>query len=192
MRNWAYCFLLAWLWPAVAFGQANVDGAAGPPEGPGSALTDAERAARLTAIAGGEGEPAPSPLSEDSEPGHPPPSVTFNEETLAKYQRAWQAYYSYRTDGYAHRQAVFEWQDVSTKITFFVVIGLVLVGVYFAAVQFHVGMRAGRKSGEAGEVEISLKGIKVRSPVLGVIVLTISLAFFYLYLVYVYPIENVF
>jgi hypothetical protein len=35
-------------------------------------------------------------------------------------------------------------------------------------------------------------GIKVSSPVLGVVILVISLAFFYFYLVYVYPIENIF
>jgi len=31
----------------------------------------------------------------------------------------------------------------------------------------------------------------VASPVLGVVILVISLAFFYLYLVYVYPIEEI-
>ena len=87
---------------------------------------------------------------------------------------------------------MFRWQDISTKIIFAVVIALVLAGVYFAAVQFHSGLRAKQQFTDAGEVELSVKGIKVRSPVLGVIVLTISLAFFYLYLIYVYPIVNVF
>jgi hypothetical protein len=76
-----------------------------------------------------------------------------------------------------------------------VVIVLVLAGIYFAAVQFHYGMKH-RKPGEAGEEStefvVSLKSLKVKSPVLGVIILVISLVFFYLYLVYVYPIVNVF
>ena len=38
----------------------------------------------------------------------------------------------------------------------------------------------------------SATGISVSSPVLGVIILVISLAFFYLYLVYVYPISELF
>ena len=45
---------------------------------------------------------------------------------------------------------------------------------------------------EETELSLSLREVKVRSPVLGVIILTISLAFFYLYLVHVYPIRNVF
>lgn len=42
------------------------------------------------------------------------------------------------------------------------------------------------------EFSASLKGLSVKSPVLGVITLAISLAFFYLYLVFVYPIEDIF
>jgi len=38
------------------------------------------------------------------------------------------------------------------------------------------------------QLELGQTGLKVSSPVLGVIILVISLAFFYLYLVYVYPI----
>lgn len=220
MRRLACCFLVMALWPAVLLAQANVDGGASPPGGTAAgngstpaaddsaAETAAARAARLAAIAAakaGTGEsgaatdPAASAASEDggadktaSMPAGPPGGIPFTAETEAAYQKAWQAYYAYRSDGYIHRQRVFEWQDISTKITFAVVVLLVLAGIYFAGVQFHVGMREGRHTGEPGEVEMSVKGIKVRSPVLGVIVLTISLAFFYLYLVYVYPIENVF
>ncbi len=42
------------------------------------------------------------------------------------------------------------------------------------------------------EIEASLQGIRVSSPVLGVIILIISLLFFYLYLVHVYPINDVY
>jgi len=45
--------------------------------------------------------------------------------------------------------------------------------------------------GIATDLEISAKGIKVSSSVLGVIVLLISMAFFYLYARYVYPIQEV-
>ena len=47
------------------------------------------------------------------------------------------------------------------------------------------------ESAQVTQIEASLQGIKVSSPVLGVIILTISLLFFYLYLYFVYPIENV-
>ncbi len=45
---------------------------------------------------------------------------------------------------------------------------------------------------ETTEIVASVKGIKVSSPILGVIILVISLLFFYLYLVYVYPITEIF
>ena len=127
----------------------------------------------------------------------PPAAQAQNAATSEDYQQALRSYYAYRKAGYDHRLRVFEWQLRATKIIFFVVLLLVFVGIYFAAVQFHRGAAASRRA-EAGaeeemtEVDLSVKGVKVRSPVLGVIILVISLAFFYLYLVYVYPIQNVF
>jgi hypothetical protein len=128
-------------------------------------------------------------------PDAPDPASTSPETTEA-YQATLQAYYAYRKAGYEHRLGVFAWQSLSTKIIFVIVLLLVLAGIYFAAIQFHSGLR--RRGDEAGapteetELSLSLREVKVRSPVLGVIILTISLAFFYLYLVHVYPIRNVF
>ncbi|MET0621610.1 MAG: hypothetical protein ABW250_01385 [Pyrinomonadaceae bacterium] len=42
------------------------------------------------------------------------------------------------------------------------------------------------------QLEASLQGIKVSSPILGVIILALSFLFFYLYLKYVYPINEIF
>ena len=67
---------------------------------------------------------------------------------------------------------------------------------YFSWVQFKTGIREKEKTGkgdrqEVTELSASPKGIRISSPVLGVIILTISLLFFYLYLVYVFPIEEI-
>lgn len=126
----------------------------------------------------------------------PPDPGKASPETTQAYQAALGAYFAYRKAGYEHRLRVFEWQSLSTKIIFFVVLLLVLAGIGFAAIQFHTGLRE-RAEGEAGpseetEISLSLREVKVRSPVLGVIILALSLAFFYLYLVYIYPIRNVF
>ncbi|WP_155516646.1 hypothetical protein [Ralstonia solanacearum] len=118
-----------------------------------------------------------------------------------------QRFYEYRANGYAYRNRVFEWQLLSSRLIFFAVLSLVIAGVYFAAVQFHVALAVARravvhsaKADESAkgaddalkmELEISAKGVVVKSSMLGVIVLALSLAFFYLYLVYVYPIHNV-
>jgi hypothetical protein len=146
-----------------------------------------ERRRRLGAIGG-----------EDLALPEAPDPMGLSEQTAQAFQDTLRAYYAYRLQGYDHRQRVFEWQFLSSKIIFVVVNILVFAGIYFAAIQFHAGLRRretvrdGAAAGETTEVDLSFKGVKVRSPVLGVIVLTLSLAFFYLYLVYVYPIENIF
>jgi hypothetical protein len=124
-----------------------------------------------------------------------PDQSSLTEETAQDYQQTLRDYYDYRQKGYEHRLRVFEWQFISSIIIFAVVLILVFAGIYFAAIQFHHGLRESSTSKDeqaTSEFVFSFKEIKVRSPVLGVIVLTLSLAFFYLYLVYVYPIENVF
>lgn len=120
-----------------------------------------------------------------------------DKATQAICWKAYQASLEYYATGLEHRSRVFYWQHLSTRIIFFVVIGLVLVGVYFAWVQFRRDMASGAGgTAEQGmgehEVELSTSGIKVRSSVLGVIILTLSIGFFYLYLVFVYPIQEIF
>lgn len=126
----------------------------------------------------------------------PPPSIISDPVTLEKYQASLQAYYDYRTSGLHHRSRVFKWQLFSAKLIFGVVVLLVLAGIVFAWLQFKSGLDKKNSEGETGkavtEFEASTGGIKVSSPVLGVIILVISLAFFYLYLVHVYPIEDIF
>ncbi len=124
-----------------------------------------------------------------------------NSQSKAAMFAAFQSYYEYRTKGFEHRKQVFAWQLFSAKIIFFVVIFLVLVGVYFSWVQFHKKMEEHpsgdnvteeTKPEEVTTISASPKEIRVSSPVLGVIILVISLLFFYLYLVYVFPIEEIF
>ena len=126
-----------------------------------------------------------------------PDAGLMDSTTKAKYLATWSKYYDYRIYGYDHRARTFEWQLLSSRIIFFVVITLVFTGFYFAAVQFHTGLRSKNAKSNGGgeevtELSLSAKGITVSSPVLGVIVLVISMAFFYLYLVYVYPIVEIF
>jgi len=131
----------------------------------------------------------------------------LDNPTKEKFFMAMREYYEYRASGYKHRMELFKWQLFSSRIIFFVVIFLVLAGVYFSWVQFRTAIKEKRKpnpavkngapelvqanKSEITEVEASIKGIKVSSPILGVIILVISLLFFYLYLIYVYPINNV-
>ena len=131
----------------------------------------------------------------------------FDEPSRAKVLASFTEYLDYRISGYQHRRDVFRWQLYSSKITFYVVIFLVLAGVYFSGIQFHRSLAQKRPrvgadkdvtevvstgKEEITEITASIKGIRVSSPVLGVLILVISLAFFYLYLAYVYPIQETF
>lgn len=142
-----------------------------------------------------------------------PDPATIAPETRRAEQAAWRAYYEYKARGLAHRGEVFAWQLASEKAIFVVVLFLVIAGIYFSWLQFRASLprpqRAGAKrAGGAAEAEVApvaaavaaavtefsagRDGIKVSSPVLGVIILVLSLLFFYLYLVYVYPISEIF
>ena len=117
--------------------------------------------------------------------------------------QAMREYYDYRTSGFKHRRRVFDWQLLSSKIIFIIVVLLVSAGMYFSGVQFHASMRAASASRiESGgrppvagidtDIEASFSSIKVKSSVLGVIILVISFLFFYMYLRQVYPIDEIF
>lgn len=125
---------------------------------------------------------------------------------LARERYFQQQYDFYFTKSLQQRYDTFQWQQESGKIIFWVVIAIVFIALFFAAVQFRITMQQLKKRQakraknlmedevekvDAHEVELSMKGVKVNSSVLGVVILVISLAFLYLYLVFVYPINNV-
>jgi hypothetical protein len=146
--------------------------------------------------------------------------ASAQKQFMAGWLSHYDAYRRYRISGFTHRQQVFEWQLLSSKIIFGVVVCLVVVGVYFSAVQFGRGRDTQRRTGsrpaaggpemdpespagprtaapadadDATELIVSLKeGLKVKSSVLGIVILALALIFFYLYLVHVYPITEVF
>ncbi len=120
------------------------------------------------------------------------PEVWCGDISHAETQKiCWRSYQKgleYYETGLAHRNDVFAWQFYSSIVIFVVVLFLVGMGIYFAWVQF----KAGEGSPESNEIEVSLTGVKVSSPILGVIILVLSLAFFYLYLLHVFPISEIF
>jgi len=131
-----------------------------------------------------------------------PPEWLKDPATNQAFLDAMGEYYRYRASGLRHRSRVFEWQLLSSKFIFVTVLMLVGAGMVFAAIQFRAGLRRPKGEGAAGaavpavpdvatQIDLSATSVKVSSPVLGVIILVISLAFFYLYLVYVYPISEI-
>jgi len=186
MKGFAVLLLMiVILVPAALHAQPHdMKASEGRAEGPASSQYR-ERLDKLTGT-------SPQPRTEGVKPviPSPPDPVGLDPKTNERYQASLQRYYEYLFSGFEHRQRVFEWQLLSSKIIFAVVLVLVFAGIYFAAVQFHVAQREKAK-GEPTQLEASLSGIKVSSSVLGVIILVISLLFFYLYLVHVYPISEI-
>lgn len=119
-------------------------------------------------------------------------NIEFDEQTRMEFNRSMQEFYAYRSSGYEHRRQVFKWQLYSSKIIFYVVIFLVTIGLFFSGVQFYAAYKNNFTNEKVTELSASTSGIKVSSSVLGVIILVLSLLFFYLYLVYVYPISEIF
>lgn len=137
--------------------------------------------------------------------------VTARSDSVvyAAYINAVQAYYEGREKKYrlndslralvaAHqgwtlenRQTAMRRQQFIGLTVFCVAVVLVAVGVVFAWMQFRIAMRHA-KSGEilpASTIKASIGSIEVSSSVLGILILALSLAFFYLYLRYVFQLS---
>lgn len=119
-----------------------------------------------------------------------PVGVAGDSALQSKYFESVKAYYDYRIKGFQHRHSVFTWQLQSSKMVFVAVLFLLLAGVVFSGIQFWKGLKDNQMG--ATSLEALPTGIKVSSPVLGIIVLVISLLFFYLYLVYIFPVRDTF
>jgi hypothetical protein len=124
----------------------------------------------------------------------------YSGATQAACEEALKENYLYQANAFRHRKDVFDWSLTADKLMFAVVNLLVLSGLAFAAIQFRLALKQSHPAAEGKEkaddpmatnMEISTGGIKVTSSVLGVIVLLISMAFFFLYARYVYPIQEV-
>jgi hypothetical protein len=170
----------------------------------GSACAQSKMDRATTAVAAqGQAGPPEGAAATTALPSDPGGVVLGDPATRQQYLLAMQRYYEYRANGYAYRSRVFEWQLLSSRVIFLIVLALVSAGIYFAAVQFRAAMHpAARPAASveqpplsgvtlATQLEVSSKGVIVNSSVMGIIILALSLAFFYLYLVYVYPITDV-
>ncbi len=155
----------------------------------GEAIVKAPLSQGAAAAETGDGMPADTRLL----PKLVNPDI-LDEAGVKSMQSALKGYYDYRVKGFDHRARVFEWQLLSSRMIFVLVVLIVVVGLYFSWLQFIAGLRENANPEKMSTtVEASpTGGIKVSSPVLGVIILTLSLVFFYLYLVHVYPITEVF
>jgi hypothetical protein len=158
---------------------------------PAAVADDAQHEANKAKLKQIVSQPPPAADAKSVDPAAPLPPPVPDPQTRALYLSAMREYYAYCNTRLQHRRSVFGWQLLSAKIIFVAVLLLVFSGIYFAAVQFYSGLKT-NAAPQTTEIVASMKEVKVTSPVLGVIILVISLAFFYCYLVYVYPIADIF
>jgi hypothetical protein len=98
------------------------------------------------------------------------------------------AYYQYKITEFKRANNVLAWQTTSSRIIFVVVLIIVITGLVFSGIQFYIAASS-KVDLPSSEIEISIKGFRLHSSILGLLILAISIAFFYLYLSYVYPIS---
>ena len=104
--------------------------------------------------------------------------------------------------GGSHSFRALEWQLFSSKLIFWLVILIVVTGIFFSWQQLRQSIRerevlqATIKNIPAPddalrhELQAGIRGIKLATPMVGVVILAMSLLFFYLYLQFVYPING--
>jgi len=135
--------------------------------------------------------------------------ITRLKFEIAKEQYFENQYSQYFTDNLNHRKQTFDWQLFSTKVIFLTVIIIVICGLIFSGIQFYQSFKQTNylhklinseniekaehiKGFDKTEIELSTSnGIKINSSIVGLIILSISIAFFYLYILYVYPINQI-
>lgn len=132
---------------------------------------------------------------------------SLSEAGLPETPKMLQAREEYTVFAWRNRQDAFAWQSGSTKVIFGVVIFVVVAGLCLSAMQFyfahmtpmtktmHTNKGHANKANpddpiEASTIEVSTSGVKITSSVIGLIILVLSIVFFFLYLKFVYPINE--
>ena len=133
-----------------------------------------------------------------------PQSVAIKERDSlsneASFHKEWDGFVD------SHRMRAFTWQHYSSVTIFFLVILIVLFGIYLSYYQFRLGKKMILKQMEINEklktsdqnldilkadLEINKDGVKISTAVIGLAILIISVVFFFLYLKYVYPLHEI-
>ncbi|WP_243350088.1 hypothetical protein [Parabacteroides sp. FAFU027] len=101
---------------------------------------------------------------------------------------------NYQIDKFKRNKAKLEWQYTSSKIIFYFVLLIVMLGLILATLHFiqtFKNLKSLNRNKDESEIEVSIQGIKINTSIIGIMILGFSLAFFYLYLIYVYPLNPI-
>lgn len=87
-------------------------------------------------------------------------------------------------------QEAFEWQANASVVLLYLVVFIALIGIIFSGIQLWKAYKLSDPQTET-TLEVSAGKIRITSSIVGIIILTISLGFMYLFLQEVYPIREV-
>lgn len=135
-------------------------------------LRDSQRSA--TSNSNGKG---PTRHSEPTSPLSPAPTSKLSELSLALD--------GYLIWGLGHRKATLQLQLIKDNILFVVVLAILGFGIYLSYIQFQKGDKP------EGNLKLGPAGVEITSSILGIFILAFSMGFFYLYLAYVFPIQEI-
>ncbi|NER80453.1 MAG: hypothetical protein F6K42_12925 [Leptolyngbya sp. SIO1D8] len=90
---------------------------------------------------------------------------------------------------FVNAERVMAWHFMSSIIIFFVVLTIIGIGLYFSYLQFKLSVIQRKDKISPSTLKIGRDGFEISSSIIGLLILIISLAFFYLYLENVYPIR---
>lgn len=127
-----------------------------------------------------DAKPATSTESSASSTGG---SLPADGRLAQAYEQFAIANLQYEQQQLARNARVFSWQDISSKIMFFIVLLIVLTGLVLAGIQFRA----------ASQIDISAgkEGLHLKTSIVGIVILAMSMVFLYLYLFFVYPIKGI-
>lgn len=101
---------------------------------------------------------------------------------------------AYRIQDYAIRRNAFLEQYHEGHFVLWLVVSITISGIVLASLQlaaaYNLSVANGTALSEGGELSIEQGKISIRSAVSGLIILTLSFAFFLTYVIFVYPIQE--
>jgi len=110
-------------------------------------------------------------------------NVTVSPKLASAYEDFQIASLQYEKQQLSRNQSVFEWQDFSSKVMFWIVAVIVFTGLVLSALQFRKAQQIDLSAGK--------DGLQLRTTIVGIVILAMSMVFLYLYLFFVYPIKEI-
>jgi hypothetical protein len=121
-----------------------------------------------------------------SKPATPPSEGEQRQLKLS--EQYYGARLNYDIGALEHAANVFRWQLLSSKVIFAVCILVLVSGLGLSFMQFKAGF--GENQPAPTTLKVGAAGLEITSSLIGLLILAVSLVFFYGYLRYVYPIQQ--